>query len=149
MYNLCSHYLLVLLISTLLPQHSHTDAKMWFPSRLLLLLPSELVCYQECQRGFLTLPIFWCIWRQSPLRTFVLLLQRNTIGRFYTVDTVLKGLRPTLLTALCQCPKTNYKGLTDKASSFLIFRQANRICIRFYFRKICLHTTLKNRAFVP
>ena len=93
--------------------------------------------------------IFWCIWRQSPLRTFVLLLQRNTIGRFYTVDTVLKGLRPTLLTALCQCPKTNYKGLTDKASSFLIFRQANRICIRFYFRKICLHTTLKNRAFVP
>ena len=67
---LCSHYLM----AWDLPYYLHTEYRVatsrlgwqlklnlaitrvdWFSSRLLLLLPSELVCYQECQRGFLTL----------------------------------------------------------------------------------------------
>jgi hypothetical protein len=102
--------------------------------------------YELTRRGFLTPPdclvIIWC---QLLLHISVLLvtLQRNP--QDFKVPINSFSVRPpTLLTALCQCPKTNYKGLTDKGIDLsLLNRQLNRVWTLLFLREICLHTTLK------
>ena len=70
------------------------------------------------RRGFLTPPdclvVIWC---QLLFHLLFYLCKRNKSSRFYSADTLLSVTFTTLLTALCQCPKTNYKGLIGSIHS--------------------------------
>ena len=97
---------------------------------------------QLTKRGFLTLPdivvvsgfYHLCIFKPEGRNAH----KCSKTNRFYTIDIVLKSY--FLLYLL---PSS---GLTDKASSYLLFRQANRICTRFSVRKISLHMSFKTRT---
>jgi len=159
----------MLLIGIITPYYSHTEwsleltGKPWIASRLcsryintgflfmwnsskgIAVLP--LLCWYELtRRGFLTPPdclvIIWC---QLLLHISVLLvmLQRNPQDFIVPINS-FSVRPPTLLIALCQCPKTNYKGLIDKGINLsLLNRQLNRVYTLLFLREICLYTTLK------
>ena len=102
--------------------------------------------YELTRRGFLTPPdclvIIWC---QLLLHISVLLvlLQRNPQDFIVPINS-FSVRPPTLLIALSQCPKTNYKGLIDKGINLsLLNRQLNRVYTLLFLREICLYTTLK------
>jgi len=105
------------------------------------LLPSKLVCYQECQRGFLTLrDSLVVIYASITFASFCFTSERaRESSRFYTFDKVPKVCRViTPLTAIC--PK---KGLSDRLTgriaTALLTDRLIRYALTFMFAKyVCI-----------
>ena len=103
------------------------------------LLPStsktRLWCGIE-QRGFLTLPDILVYLASITFAITILLLKRNVIVGFILST---KCSRATSYSAYCLNPLLRGYGLTDKASSYLLYRQAYRICTLFLSAKyVCI-----------
>ena len=100
-----------------------------------------------CRRGFLTprdcmVVIYASITFALYCLTSVDAMQSS---RFYTFDKVLEGSFVSAtyhLLPVCRSIGLNV-GITDGLSYSLFYRQVNRICTYFCFRKISLHTSLK------